>query len=72
MRSLIVVGLALVTIAAGEPPASKNTPLPGPDPALPTVSPEALQQLTDNRTKTSHDSGEYPALPRRMCLSVSG
>jgi hypothetical protein len=51
MRLLMFVSLALMTIAAGEPPPSGSTPLPGPDPALPTVSAQALRQLTDNRIR---------------------
>lgn len=51
MRLLVFVSLTLVTIAAGGPPAPGSTPPPGPDPALPTVSGQALRQLTDNRTR---------------------
>jgi hypothetical protein len=51
MRSLIYVSIAFATIAAGGPPPSGGAPLPGPDPTLPTVSAEALRQLTDNRIR---------------------
>ena len=53
MRLFMSVGLALATIAAGEPPPSGSTPLPRPNPALPTVSAQALRQLTDNRIRQS-------------------
>ena len=50
MRPPVTVGFALMMIAAGEPPPV-STPLPGPDPTLPTVQAPALHQLADDRIR---------------------
>ena len=50
MRLPVTVGFALMMIAASEPPPV-STPLPGPDPTLPTVQAPALHQLADDRIR---------------------